>query len=300
MKNQFAIILLICTMIAMSCQESATGKKKAAISGYDYEVFKAGAGDKIVEGEYVYFQMDILDDVGKVLQTSRNQKTPPTVKVAGAEEIVRKQNPIIDVISHLTVGDSVIITVPTDSIPGLSPEYSEIENFNYAIVVIESLDEAAQNARIAEQQAEQQAAMAAIKARKTEVVALVEQTIKDYNSGNLNVQETPTGLKYYIHELGTGEMPVNGGMLTMQYYGALTESGVEFDNSFDRGQGFSFRLGTGGVIAGWDEAGPLLPVGTKASLFIPSELGYGERGSGPVIGPNADLYFYVEAEDFFN
>ncbi len=299
MKNQFALIILICTMITMSCQESATGKKKAAISGYEYEVFKAGTGDKIEVGDHVYFQMDIMDDKGELLRTYRNQKVAPSVKVAGAEEITRKLNPVIDVISHLTVGDSAIIAIPTDSIPGLSPEYSEIEYFNYAIIVLESLDETAYKARITEQQAALQAEMAAIKARKPEVVALVEQTIKDYNNGNLNVQETPTGLQYYIHELGTGDMPVNNGTLTMQYYGALTESAEEFDNSFDRGRGIPFKVGTGGMIAGWDEAALLLPIGTKASLFIPSELGYGERGSAPVIGPNADLYFYVEAEDFF-
>jgi len=116
----------------MSCQESATGKKKAAISGYEYEVFKAGAGDKIEVGDHVYFQMDIMDDKGELLRTYRNQKVAPSVKVAGAEEITRKQNPVIDVISHLTVGDSAIIAIPTDSIPGLSPEYSEIEYFNYS------------------------------------------------------------------------------------------------------------------------------------------------------------------------
>ena len=202
-------------------------------------------------------------------------------------------------ISHLTVGDSAIITIPADSIPGLPPEYAEVENFNYAVIINERLDEAAYKERIAEQQAELQEVMMAVKARKPEVVALVDQTIKDFNSGKLNVEETPSGLQYYIHELGTGDMPSNGGMLTMQYYGALTANGAEFDNSFDRGRGIPFRVGTGSVIAGWDEAALLLPVGTKASLFIPSELGYGEQGSGPDIGPNADLYFYVEAEEFF-
>jgi FKBP-type peptidyl-prolyl cis-trans isomerase FkpA len=299
MKKQIAVIILICTMLAMACQESATGKKNAAISGYEYEVFKAGAGEKVEVGDYVYFQMDMMDDKGEILQTYRNQKVLPSVKVAGAEEAVRKQNPIIDVISHLTVGDSAIITIPADSIPGLPPEYAEVENFNYAVIINERLDEAAYKERIAEQQAELQEVMMAVKARKPEVVALVDQTIKDFNSGKLNVEETPSGLQYYIHELGTGDMPSNGGMLTMQYYGALTANGAEFDNSFDRGRGIPFRVGTGSVIAGWDEAALLLPVGTKASLFIPSELGYGEQGSGPDIGPNADLYFYVEAEEFF-
>ena len=299
MKKQIAVIILICTMLAMACQESATGKKKAAISGYEYEVFKAGTGDKIQVGDYVYFQMDMMDDKGEVLQTYRNQKVLPTVKVAAAEDLVRKQNPIIDVISHLTVGDSAVITIPADSIPGLPPEYAEVKNFSYAVIVDERLDETGYKARIAEQQAEQEAEMAALKARKPEVVSLVEQTLKDYNNGTLNVEETPTGLQYYIHELGTGDTPVNNGMLTMQYYGALTESGEEFDNSFDRGRGIPFRVGTGGVIPGWDEAALLLPVGTKASLFIPSELAYGERGSAPVIGPNANLYFYVEAVEFF-
>ena len=131
-----------------------------------------------------------MDDKGEVLQTYRNQKVLPSVKIAAAEDIVRKQNPIIDVISHLTVGDSAIITIPADSIPGLPPEYAEVENFSYAVTVIESLDEASYKDRITAQQAEQQAAMMAIKERKPEVVALANQTLKDYNSGKLKVEET--------------------------------------------------------------------------------------------------------------
>ena len=67
-----------------------------------------------------------------------------------------------------------------------------------------------------------------------------------------------------------------------------------FDNSFSRGEPFVFPLGAGQVIKGWDEGLALLPKGTKATLFIPYELGYGETGSPPSIPPRSELIFYVE------
>ena len=88
-------------------------------------------------------------------------------------------------------------------------------------------------------------------------------------------------------------------MVTVQYYGLLVDDGSSFDNSFRAGRGYTFRLGRGEVIPGWDEAIPLLPVGTKASLFIPSALAYGETGYAGAIPPNAELYFYVEVEELF-
>lgn len=297
MINKIVLVLSAASLLMIGCQESSTGVKTAKISGYEYEIYSAGDGAKVQEGEYVYFQMDVKDDKGTMLQSYRNQKVMPSVKIAPATDMVRKQNPIVDVLSHLSVGDSVAIIVPTDSIPNLPVGYEDVQSLNYVVVVSETMDEAAYKAGIAKQQEEEKAAMTKLKERLPEVSELTKKTLTAYKNGSLELEETPSGLKYHIHEAGTGDTPTKDRMLTMQYFGALVDSETPFDNSFDRGRGFSFRVGQGGVIPGWDEAALFLPIGTKASLFIPSELGYGERGYPPSIPANEELYFYVEAEE---
>lgn len=104
---------------------------------------------------------------------------------------------------------------------------------------------------------------------------------------------TPTGLKYLDQVVGTGDVAVAGKTASVHYTGWL-ENGKKFDSSVDRGQPFSFPLGAGRVIKGWDEGVQGMKVGGKRKLTIPSELGYGSRGAGGVIPPNATLIFDVE------
>lgn len=103
---------------------------------------------------------------------------------------------------------------------------------------------------------------------------------------------TPSGLKYYIVQQGTGNKPKPGQKVTAMYHGLLTD-GTKFDSSYDRRQPFEFTVGQGQVISGWDEGFQLFPVGTKAVLIIPPNLGYGPQGSGTIPG-NATLVFHVE------
>lgn len=104
---------------------------------------------------------------------------------------------------------------------------------------------------------------------------------------------TPSGLKYVDQVVGTGEVAVAGKTANVHYTGWL-ENGKKFDSSVDRGQPFSFPLGAGRVIKGWDERVQGMKVGGKRKLTIPSDLGYGSRGAGGVIPPNATLVFDVE------
>ena len=104
---------------------------------------------------------------------------------------------------------------------------------------------------------------------------------------------TPSGLKYVDQTVGTGDVAVVGKNVSVHYTGWL-ENGKKFDSSVDRGQSFSFPLGAGRVIKGWDEGVQGMKVGGKRKLTIPSDLGYGSRGAGGVIPPNATLIFDVE------
>jgi FKBP-type peptidyl-prolyl cis-trans isomerase FkpA len=95
---------------------------------------------------------------------------------------------------------------------------------------------------------------------------------------------------------GTGAEATQGRMVTVHYVGTLT-NGNKFDSSRDRGQGFTFPLGAGHVIQGWDQGVAGMKVGGVRKLTIPPELGYGARGYPPVIPPNATLVFEVELLD---
>mmetsp|Transcript_7238 Transcript_7238/g.7879 ORF Transcript_7238/g.7879 Transcript_7238/m.7879 type:complete len:131 (-) Transcript_7238:116-508(-) len=103
------------------------------------------------------------------------------------------------------------------------------------------------------------------------------------------------GLGKTVLKEGDGKtFPKKGDELTMHYTGTLADGGAKFDSSVDRGKPFIFKIGIGQVIRGWDEGVMLMSLGEKATLSIPSAYGYGERGAGGVIPPNADLNFEVE------
>ena len=93
--------------------------------------------------------------------------------------------------------------------------------------------------------------------------------------------------------MGTGEVAANGHQVSVHYTGWLTD-GTKFDSSVDRGRPFAFPLGAGHVIKGWDQGVAGMAIGGKRKLTIPPELGYGARGAGGVIPPNATLVFEVE------
>jgi peptidylprolyl isomerase len=134
--------------------------------------------------------------------------------------------------------------------------------------------------------------------KKTEEIKYTEinTTIKQKDA-TMARTKTDSGLEYEIIKEGTGESPKPGQKVTVHYTGWL-EKNVDTENSFDssvdRGTPFSFNIGVGRVIAGWDEGVMSMKVGEKRRLIIPSKLGYGEYGAGRSIPGNSTLVFDVE------
>jgi FKBP-type peptidyl-prolyl cis-trans isomerase FkpA len=116
-------------------------------------------------------------------------------------------------------------------------------------------------------------------------------------AGQANMTTTKSGLKYVDSKVGTGDVAMKGNTVTVHYTGWLYmdgKRGAKFDSSLDRKDPFMFKLGARMVIPGWDEGVEGMKVGGKRELIIPPDLGYGARGAGGVIPPNATLDFEVE------
>jgi len=144
---------------------------------------------------------------------------------------------------------------------------------------------------------DREAITARIKAKQEEaMMAGLEGVCESFGADLAKAQSTSSGLRYIVTQEGTGDSPTAGQTISAHYTGCLT-NGQKFDSSRDRGSPFQTQIGVGRVIKGWDEAFLDMKVGEKRVLIIPPDLGYGARGAGGAIPPNATLVFDVELLD---
>lgn len=133
-------------------------------------------------------------------------------------------------------------------------------------------------------------------AREKRVAAEREAKRAELDKLAAGFEETKSGLRYQIIQKGSGKKAEKGNQVSVHYKGQLAD-GTVFDSSYKRNQPLDFQVGVGQVISGWDEGIQLLQVGDKARFVIPSDLGYGSRGAGGAIPPDAVLVFDVELVD---
>jgi len=272
--NSRILLLLALVTIPWSCQPES--QKETLPSGYEYILHTIDNDGKQSEPEAMaFFNYAMRNDEGTV--TSSYATVPQILPIPAADD-PRPVTPVEEALKVMRIGDSLTIIVPLDTIPvDQRPQGFESSKFLYYDISLEDLK-----------------LKSDLDESVKEVEAIISTTIDQYQAGTLEgLQTTETGLKYYINEQGTGEIPVANDYVYVNYYGTLTDKTM-FDNSFQKGMPFPFPLKQGRVIPGWDEGIGLLNVGTKATLFIPSELGYGENGAPPTIPGGAELVFYVE------
>lgn len=294
MRITLFIVSAVALFLMASCQKDT---KKVTPSGYEYIVHTSNGGAKANPGDYVYFHAQ-MRNADSTLYASRSFGQEPFLQIPMELAAGNRQpSPVEDVLREMSVGDSVTVIINLDTIPNKPPGFENAKEMYYDVVLVNIKDaatfEADANVERERQRVEREAAMA----RLNELTPQINDVITKFGAGQLSsqVQTTGSGLKYMITEQGTGTQAKAGDLVTVHYYGALTD-GSMFDNSFSKGTPFVFTLGRGNVIPGWDEGIALLKEGGKAYLFIPSDLGYGEQGSPPVIPGGAELVFYVELE----
>jgi peptidylprolyl isomerase len=164
------------------------------------------------------------------------------------------------------------------------------------LLIVSSIFNSEPTEAIASQLSENQVLVSQENSAQNSEQLIASNLNKEKETMNLNLENavtTASGLKYIDVKGGDGESPQKGQKVTVHYTGTL-ENGKKFDSSRDRGKPFSFTIGVGQVIQGWDEGVGTMKVGGRRTLIIPPDLGYGRRGAGGVIPPDATLIFDVE------
>jgi FKBP-type peptidyl-prolyl cis-trans isomerase FkpA len=294
------ILYTIALLSALAFNAGAQAVQRTA-KGALCQVITNNAGQKIKQNDVVTFQAIQKTDKDSVLFSSYQQGQPVKVQVHPSTNI----GDLMDVFPLLGANDSAVVKVPVDSIfkgheTEMPPFFKKGGNIVFEIKIL-------QVQTLAEAMAERDAAMAKIKAEGTKVKAAESATIANYiKSNNIVTKVTPSGLQYVIKSAGIKAKPQTGDTVYVNYTGR-TLDGKVFDSSIAEdakagglaqpGRNYepiSFALGTGRVIPGWDEGLALLNEGSKARFIIPSDLAYGERGSGPGIKPYSTLLFDIE------
>jgi FKBP-type peptidyl-prolyl cis-trans isomerase FkpA len=273
MKN-WALVALASGFLA-SCDKGPGGKQKNA-NGLEYEMVEDKEGTPAKKGDFITLHLSYFTDKDSLLNSTYKMGQPITSKVMDA----LFKGSFEEGLLMVSEGDSAHFWIPSDSLfkgqpaegrPKFLPPGSKIK---YAIRVVKVEN-------------------------PNNIESGQSKAIDEYGKNkNLKVEKTTSGLCYAIEALGTGPKATAGDTVVVHYVGTTLAEGKLFDSSRERNQPFSFPVGRGMVIPGWDEGLQLLPKGTKATLLIPSKLAYGEQGApGSPIGPNAALVFEVEVLD---
>ena len=254
-------------------------------NGVKYKIHKEGGRNAKV-GDIVEVNLVNRNFKDSILFSTYETGSPLPIQITRPEY----SGDLMDALMLLSEGDSATVWLSVDSLRDFQPIKGVLEKgtfMRYSIKVVGIYT-------MEEYQAKLNLAGSDQLAKDTLIIKkyLTDNKIKNY-------KRTASGLYYVIDSKGQNPKvkPANGKKVKVHYTGTLLD-GQKFDSSLDRGQPFEFHLGLGQVIRGWDEGIALLSKGSKARLFIPSQLGYGAQGAGGVIPANAVLIFDVELIDF--
>lgn len=297
-------IIALLTLVSVVACES---QEKKTPSGYEYVMLNDAGNEVAADSSFLILNMKFVDQDDSVWRSTAETGVP---NVIIKQDSVWKANarPLEESLLELGKDDSIKITLPANELfqNGPLPEgLTEESEFTIYVGVENALDQEQfqtwQQDMMRKQQEKAQA-------DRSEQLEKDKETIQRYlQENNIDAQTTESGLSYVIKEEGTGQEANPGDSVRVNYAGYVL-GGDYFDTSYEelaKEKGifnpqrpsygpFTFVLGKGNVIRGWDEGIDLLSEGGKATLYIPSSLGYGPRQRGDVIGPNSILVFDVE------
>lgn len=292
----------------IGCKNKEGGFKQ--LKGIDYKIVKDVPGKNAQLGDIVEYNMvakvDTAPNQALILNDTRKGGRPGVLRV----EPVKNNGDFMAVMPMLSAGDSALVEiscdtilkyVPANQMQGL-PSWLKKGNkisLTVSIVSIKSMEEYKKD-----MEAKQAEMMKEMQQKAATQMPIDDKLLQDYFAkNNIKAQKTSSGLYYTISKPGSGNNAKPGQMVSVMYLGKTLE-GHQFDANMDESgkmlpgkSAFTFPLGQGQVIKGWDEGVALLKKGSKATLYIPSPLAYGPQAQGPDLPANSILVFNVEVTD---
>jgi FKBP-type peptidyl-prolyl cis-trans isomerase len=296
MKFFSLILSLLLIGSFVGCSASKTVKTK---SGFNVMFHSQNKGKKPDAREWVYFTYSIsVRD--SVLDYSKEGQPLQRIQMPDQITSAEPSYYVLEAFEMVSMGDSISLYVPLSILPGPKPEFfKESDTLEYAFKIVSIKTQAEYDAdlEIERKEAEEKQKLAMEKFET--VKSQLDLFVAEYKSGKVKSKLTdgPGGLKIYNLKDGEGDNIKAGQSVDAHYLGSLTD-GTIFDASYQRGNTINFTVGTGQVIAGWDEGFQLLKSGSEAIIVIPSSMGYGAQGSG-MIPANADLIFHVVVDKVY-
>ncbi|MEC8679698.1 MAG: FKBP-type peptidyl-prolyl cis-trans isomerase [Bacteroidota bacterium] len=291
MRKIYYVTILFFTII------SCVDREKVLDNGVELKYFKNGSGQEIEDGQIVMINLQYFDYDGNELLN----------KVGNDPVVLQKDSSwessgiIYNVIDNLVKGDSVFFQLTTEQFFKNAPQSVEVPDsvknkmisFYCGIQDVMSQNEFEDFQRIQYEKMQQE-----MEQQSNDQLSIDLELIDNYlKENNITAESAESGLRYVITKMGSGENAAPDDNVTVHYTGMLL-NGEKFDSSLDRNQPFSFQLGQGMVIRGWDEGITYFNKGSEGTLYIPSTLGYGASGAGGVIPPNAVLIFEIQVLDY--
>ncbi len=276
------ITLITVAVLFTACNRDSEGYYTAE-NGLKYQYLKENPqGEKPKIGDYVEIKMAYANSSDSVLFNTKElggsikmQIRKPKYKASYNEalQMLRTDERALFKIR----ADSFYLKTRKEKIPGFIKK-DEYLTFDIELLKILDKEEVRKEQKILDEQ------------RKTDEDKLLNYYLQE---NKINTEPLISGLYYINTQEGTGKLAQAGSVLTVQYTGKFL-SGEIFDSSYKRNQPFSFTLGNGDVIAGWEEGFSKMKEGGKATFIIPSYLAYGKKGYGKIIAPYTTLIFEVE------
>jgi FKBP-type peptidyl-prolyl cis-trans isomerase len=280
MRKASVIFLASLALLVSQCDTSSEGTKFATASGVEVKVLSEG-NEFLVDGNLLKIQATCYTGSGGEILKTNTERPLLMMYTKGATN----GGLIQEVLEQLKVGDSVEFEIPAGDLYSNTFEISLPDSLSseqavaFTMYIEDQLT--LQEYRAEMQQQEFEKYSAEFEEEQKNLDAYISEN-------DIETNRTGSGLHYLILQEGAGEKISAGDSLTVSYHGYLLDG-----TSFGEGS-FSFVAGQGQVIAGWDEGVSYLSQGSKAKFFVPSKLGYGNRGTGEIIPPFATLIFDVE------
>lgn len=264
-------------------------------SGFEYQwMRKSYSSQSISVNDYVFFNMTL--SIGDSVLQATNK--PSVLKILKDNKNYGQLKELVDLIATLEVGDSIKFIMPLESFESLPPAFEGFDQpLIYSVGIVSVMNESEFETYSDSLEQAQEKERQIVRDRLPEIESIVKNFWSEYTKGQKDNEmiSHESGLRYLILEHGQkGIKPKKREVVSVHYYGILESNGEMFDASFTSGRPYDFPLGVGQVIPGWDIGIPLFDIGSKAILFIPADLAYGEGGSPPVIPENSNLLFYIE------